>query len=558
MISLSYCIVTDKDKWASVCESNSDYKELCEIYESLQKFVTESIDWEKVTKEHPIILSYETPYFDKDYLSTFYAYHAKKFVKQSRLCARLHFYRVENGLNSRGILPDGRQPSSYEDIEKLNLTYLGYIVLRPNENGLNIGRSYVVPSLCTQRDLDLILGDFSGNILGKRFSWKSFPYMMQEGDFDVCAHIAVWTIVRYYGSNYRAFADTVLGDIVVKAHKNYGRGVVSTGLNIQQVADLMAVHSHIPIIVKSKDFDQTGLSFRNELLTYVESAIPFVGFLSYKEHALAVMGHTKPDYQLLQNPFFCRQARVTWSRNYIHDKNDFSLPLIDYASLISGLVVMDDNKTPYREIFDQVDCVYDTENNFRTTDYGIQNIDAAIVPFHRDMQFGYPAAVNAVKNIFYQCWEKINSEHKSCEEKCDDGTLLISYEKLGFASLEQDVVFRIFLASSNTLKEHFREVLENNRINYSEDDIFRVQTILYSNLPKFVWCIEISTVEEITDESFSGLIIIDSTAGTYNYDPWLHIQGTHAIYAKAEDGSFYEWEVKPLSSAFPKFDKNLN
>ena len=40
-------------------------------------------------------------------------------------------------------------------------------------------------------------------------------------------------------------------------------------------------------------------------------------------------------------------------------------------------------------------------------------------------------------------------------------------------------------------------------------------------LPQFVWCADICTKNEYSSGLTSARIIIDSTAGTYENDPWL-------------------------------------
>lgn len=514
--------------------------ELNEKYPSALPFLCKTISWDKINNDNPLYIDCEQPYYDKDYLSTYFEYHVKKFSEQPRACTRLHFS------NSKG-------------------EYYGYLVLRPNENGIHIGRSYLSPELLLDQGYELILGQFSCDIMGERKNWLAYPFMMQEGDFDVCAHIAVWTIIRYYGNEYRSFADTLLGDIVNRAQNNYGRTITSPGLDIKQIAELMSAHSHTPIIVQSKDLHQSGVTFRNELITYIESGIPFVGFLSKKDHAVSIVGHTKANTELLSDELFIKRATTIWQDYYQNradgtiQKMPISLPLIDYAALIDGIYVMDDNRVPYRCVKDYSENVDRDPNDLLVPDYNICNIDIAIVPLHRDMQLGYMTVHSKFLSLYADCAQhmmgteglfpsyvdpKYNAETQTQPQHLHN----LDYNLLSWA--KEPKVFRMYIASSNSFKEYYHSI-ENNSI--ASEQFF---ALLYGiNLPKFVWCIEIGTYDEIKEKNISGLVLIDATAGTYKQLPWLFIQGERVIYTISEHGEMIGWEteVKP----YPSFRENL-
>ena len=530
-------------EWAvdSQDEFKDIFRESCldKEYSSAITFLCKAISWNKVNETNPLFIGFERPYYDKDYLSTYFEHHVKKFSEQPRACTRLHFWSGHG-------------------------EYYGYIVLRPNENGLHIGRSYINPSLILDQSYELILGSFSCDMLGARYRWYAYPFMMQEGDFDVCAHIAVWTVIRYYGNEYRSFADTLLGTIVNRAQTNFGRTISSTGLNITQIAELMSAHSHAPIIVRSKDSFQNGVPFRNEMITYIESGIPFVGFLSKREHAISVMGHTKANTEQLSDELFIQRAKTIWEADYkrqsdgtIHEM-PVSLPLVDYAALIDGLYVMDDNKIPYRCIKDYSESLGQCRSDdLLSTDYNISHIDIAIVPLHRDMQLGYTAVHSKFLSLFADCaqynmgTDKLFPAYDDLEPIASTPippSQNLNYDLLAWA--KEPKVFRMYIASSNSLKEYYHSI-ESEEI--ASEVFFK---LLYNmNLPKFVWCIELGTYNEIRENNISALILIDATAGTYKKDPWLFIQGEKAIYTVSEQGEMEGWKTEVRS--YPSFKGHL-
>ena len=40
-------------------------------------------------------------------------------------------------------------------------------------------------------------------------------------------------------------------------------------------------------------------------------------------------------------------------------------------------------------------------------------------------------------------------------------------------------------------------------------------------MSRFVWCIDISTIEEYDKHEISGRVLIDSTAGSKDLEPWI-------------------------------------
>lgn len=94
------------------------------VIECLKKYIGTKCDTIKV----------EYPYYDSDYLSTYYEHYAQKFKKYEKTCCRLHLEAGED--------------------------YYGYITLRPSVEGTKIGKTYIAPELLLDKDAYLMLSNY--------------------------------------------------------------------------------------------------------------------------------------------------------------------------------------------------------------------------------------------------------------------------------------------------------------------------------------------------------------------------------------------------------------
>ena len=72
--------------------------------------------------------------------------------------------------------------------------------------------------------------------------------MMQETDISICAHVATWTVLRYYGTKYLQYSNPSMGEIVENVHEEWGRKTPSSGLTPIQVSDILTYYGFYPII----------------------------------------------------------------------------------------------------------------------------------------------------------------------------------------------------------------------------------------------------------------------------------------------------------------------
>lgn len=381
----------------------------------------------------------EYPYYDTDYLSTFYIHYAQKLRTYEKKCCRLHILKLEE--------------------------YYGYIVLRPTVAGTKFGRTLIDPRILIDEKAYIALYDFTAHIAGNNMTISSFPWKSQETDISVCAHTATWTILRYFGNKFKNYADTTIGEIVNITNNDWGRKTPSIGLNPVQVSDIFKKYGFSPLILQcEKEPDD---KFNDEVMAYIESGLPMVGFLYPKRHAISIIGHGSINTDILNDPILVKKIM------------DTETGVVPHARLVRNFYVMDDNLFPYKKM--KIGWG-DSESN---VEYGSAELKYCVVPLYARMQLVY----NEVYARF-RTWmiEKAMRWETPC-------------------------ISRIYITSANSLKS---EALMSTDMNE-----YLVDVILKLSLPKFVWCIDLANFEEYKKGLTSGRIIIDTTAPTIDEEPWI-------------------------------------
>lgn len=389
----------------------------------------------------------EYPYYDSEYLSSYYQYYIKKFNVYGKESCRIHFIRES--------------------------TYCGYITVSPIVHYWNLSKSYLLPELLLEEKAFLMLSDFEANVFGSLQKVAAFPWMNQQRDFSMCAHVAAWSIMKYYGNEHTGYKDINIGDIVDSVPEYTNRKLPSKGLNFQQMAEIFREYGISPLIVKKEKGHEE--KFYQELLCYVESGIPVIAAIDKKSHVVAVIGHGELDYNILQE----------------------KRGLIDSSCCITSIIVNDDNVFPYFPVNRKL------KDGGNDNGYAMADIDFILVPLY-----------NRVHQEYSVLYEKI-----------------IDYLETGNLNIAEDSVIRVYLASANSLK---RRALQDKSMDQLLKDI-----LLRLEMPKLVWCAEISSKDEYKNRIVSARMIIDSTASPGASTPWLFVHDRGKIrYYNA--GKWYE------------------
>lgn len=438
----------------------TDYDQLLDLIDNSHINTEVISDLKKYIGTKCKVLLIEYPYYEKDYLSTYYNFYSKQHGTHSKLCFRIHFF---------GEL----------DQNNKNREYYGYISLREGIKNSKIGKSYLSPKLLIDQDQEayLMLDDFSADVYGEKLYVKAFPWMHQETDVSVCAHVAMWSILRYYGNRYKGHRDTVMGEIVDMVQNDKGRKIPSKGLTPDQIVDTLDLYNFSPVLL-GDEYHKLHY-FTNEIIAYIESGIPVVATMNRKRHAVTLFGHGKIDYSKLE----------TEGESLKEPDSDIIL----HSSLISTVYAIDDNYFPYRQIDPHVPITD------KKIDYALREINYLIVPYCEKVLLGF-------NEIYEKFMEVVRQKTMKWE-----GTQIC----------------RIYLTSANSFKEKIaKDNLMNNELK---------KRILLMDMPRFIWCMDLATVEESKKGLMSGRIIADSTVGTQEENPWLLMHDAFTINAVEYD-----------------------
>ena len=133
------------------------------------------------------MLIVEYPYRDYDFSSVYGTFYAKKHQPVSRECVRIHLFKSN-------------------EVEQKS--YMGYIVVRDSPIDSR-GKALLDPKvLTTSSSAFLVKSDVKAHIMGLPLHVSTVPWMAQDTDISVCAHIAVWSIVNYYAHKYPYYKTT--------------------------------------------------------------------------------------------------------------------------------------------------------------------------------------------------------------------------------------------------------------------------------------------------------------------------------------------------------------
>ncbi len=390
----------------------------------------------------------EYPYRDFDFSSVYTAFYTKKHQAVSRDCARLHFFSNDN-------------------IEQK--TYMGNIVVRDSSVDSR-GRGTLVPSyLITNTKSCILKAPIKSHILGLPLVVDTFPWMAQDTDIAVCAHVAVWSVANYFALKYANYQSHSIARISETTQQYLGRKTPSEGLNLLQVSDLLSKLGFFPLVLKKQS--NQDIDFFRAVYSYVESGIPIVGAMTSKGHAVAIIGHG--DINALAF--------------------DSTVPINYVADALEDFVISNDNELPFTTI---------TKSNNK---YTFDDLDYVIVPLYEKMYLNATIVYKRVEAL-------INSKTINIATGC---------------------VLRVYLTSARSLK---RKAINNKSM-----DLTLKSILLKLHTPQFIWCADIASIADYADNKTAYRVLIDSTAGTYEDEPWLLFHDDERIIYK---------DTQPTKSSF--------
>lgn len=406
----------------------------------------------------------EFPYYENDYLSSYYIFYAKKLQSFPKECYRILFY---------------------EDMEECKL--MGYITLRPTYKGRRLGKIFFNPKYLITEKARMVLGECKCHVGGSEAVLEIFPHMKQEGDVAVCAHVATWAVLRSFSNRFHRYPELTLGRIVEMISPEAERMIPSRGLTAFQISQVFRDSGFAPVIL----FNDTRNPrlIREALISYVTSGIPVVAVLTNRNHAISVVGlgsHPSWNGADLRE----RIDTVTPFESYWDGENEVKTNIVLSSRFYNTVIVNDDNFFPYSPI--HIKRLEQKQSDKDIIPYTIPEIDRLIIPLYSRIQLAYEDVRTIVLRFI-----------SSDLEHWESGTPFIC---------------RIFLTSANTYREYINEECQQ-----LVPDIRKL--LINLEMPKFIWCAEISTPESYqkSESEVNSLIIIDSTSATINPEPFLFL-----------------------------------
>ena len=457
----------------SYLEFNRDFAEIQAVVgQYMPDFVKDDLESEISNSVKQIILEY--PYIDKDFRDTYYNDFSKRFENISKDSVRLHLF--------------------YEKGQHTQENYAGFLTLRDTKV-YTIGRSYINPqALNNFQGGFYCLAEYPVLFKGKELKVRAFPWMQQDGNVSICAHIAAWSVVRYFSQKYQFHPEKTLHEITV--HDSPTRRIPSKGATVDQIAQILQKNRFDPEIyirqINPNEDLYTPEEFNRLIYTFVESGIPYIAGLREKRHAVAVVGHG-----LLSE---------------VDEVFKEGQGIVDSYEMMESIIISDDNHLPYGKAYN-----YENGNNIKFDD-----IDILVVPFNQKMYLDV--------NFLYE-------------------KLLPSLEKnILKRDIDKTIIRRVFITSSRSFK---RKISQN-----SKDDVYR-DVHIKLQMPKFIWIAEYSTIDEYKSAEVSSRIIFDATMLKHQQGNFLSLKTESELCVRPRSAQETGPIIKLKQKSEPMYINNL-
>lgn len=352
----------------------------------------------------------EYPYYDNEYLSTFYLFYSKKHSSFPKECYRIH------------LLRHGK--------------YEGFLTLRPTVGVTKIGKTYLNPSLFLEKDMFIIKNRYYAHILGREFQIKAIPWMKQDTDLAVCGHVAVWIAAHVARLGNEAKNNVLMGDLIKAVPQLNTRVIPTSTINTRQMVKTLSEFGFSPMNIQKNLYEyrieekHEMQTFTNEMFAYIESHIAPIICIGNSVHAVTAIGHGKVDYSKLDGEFKDKQ-------------------IVYFADLIDSVIVHDDAQQPYLKVnYKRNINAFQADSEItreRLPAYYIEDFDGMIVPLRERIQYNFASLVLRVRD--YIVSKKLIHKREHYVERI----FIVSANELKESMYKEDVnpIYKQILLSMN-------------------------------------------------------------------------------------------------------------
>jgi hypothetical protein len=231
----------------------------------------------------------EYRYIDPDYRSEHSRFYSTTFRRYPSVAHRLHFFNVPP-------LDAWRDPDRGFDFAPLADSYQGFVVLRPLA-GARVGRVALAPPADFAQDVTSLTRE-KVNVFGVPMSVRTAPFMAQDAQLGVCAHMALWVVAHHHHLAFGRERRTS-GDIAdrIPSELGLGRPAPSSGLTVDQLAAGCRSLGLPALVYKCKEplLDlPKGEQIPGIVCRYLNSGMPVI-VAAGGHHAFTLVGYRRVD-----------------------------------------------------------------------------------------------------------------------------------------------------------------------------------------------------------------------------------------------------------------------
>ena len=493
-----------------------DASQIQDSWNNIQKATRNMLtDWgikhlRKGLDSHVKTVLVEMPYVCEDFRSLHRHFYGRKFRERPSKCARLHFFNEK--LSEGNVLLEGENTHyiGFSVVEPLMVRCIGRTVVNPEKVGL-------VPE-----EYHLLSTRFHNRIGGTLYECHGFPYRTQSNEATVCAHVTMWAVCRYLSQKFKLYRRHLPYELIEMAGRRNGRVIPHHGLSYADYSEMLDQFGCYPVIVSNHGMGPTPFSstkseivnqrkyreFLKSLYCYIESGFPLIA--TFGEHVVSIVGHVSLDHA---------EARAR------AEKRDGPMHA---SELVDEYVVMDDNCFPYQIM---------PRKLLGSSTYGraLEKLRGIVVPLP-DEVYLRPRDVDFYTNKLLNDLD--------FKKIVDDSLLELE--------LDEPVVYRPFLTTGASFKQFKRKELFDT----PNDLAIRLQ--LYLSLPRFIWCVELSTPGLRAENRAFGEILLDATAGESDLEPVFVRIGSKLARSNAKQAeSQLDYFGNSSYSTFAQYRHNL-
>jgi hypothetical protein len=339
----------------------------------------------------------------------------------------------------------------------------------------------------------------------------------------------MWAVCRYLSQRFRLYRTHVPYELIEMAGRRNGRVVPHHGLSYADYSEMLDRFGCHPIIVSNHGLGPTPFSSSNQAITrqrdfaeflrslycYIESGFPLIA--TFGGHVVSIVGHKSLEPKLIEE------------RTQVADSESPSDTLIHASELVDEYIAMDDNCFPYQ-----------------------------VLPrVANDSGTGYTRSLEQIRGIVVPLPDEVFLRPRDVDGYV--GKLLVEpkFKEIVDAFMVENttgepLVYRPFLTTGVSFKQFKLKQLSET----PDDHAIGLQLLL--SLPRFIWCVELSTPSMRVEDRAFGEILLDATAGESDLEPIFIRIGSHVARSPVHNGSSQlDYFTKNPYTNFAQYRHNL-